>query len=162
MKHIKFLFSSVFLSLMFAAVLQAQTAIPASGGNSSGTGGSVSYTAGQIMYQVISGSSGTVSPGVQQPYEISILTAIENTEGITLDYKVYPNPVADILTLIIRPFETEKVRFRLYDLNGVFLQDKEITGEVTEVSMQNLSASFYIMKIMIDQKEVKTFKIIKK
>lgn len=147
---------------MFEAVLQAQTAIPASGGNSSGTGGSVSYTAGQIMYQVISGSSGTVSPGVQQPYEISIVTAIENSEGITLDYKVYPNPAADKMTLIIRPFESLKIRYRLYDLNGVLLQEKEIAGEITEVSMQNLSSSFYIMTIIIDKKDVKTFKIIKK
>ncbi len=123
MKHIVSLFCSVLLSLLFASVLQAQSDISASGGNSSGTGGTVSYTAGQIVYQIISGSTGTVPPGAQQPCEISILTAIANTEGITLDYKVYPNPAADIITLIIRPFEPEKVWFRLYDLNGVLLQD---------------------------------------
>lgn len=162
MKHFKILLCSAFLSLSFVAMVQAQSAIPAAGGNSSGTGGTVSYTVGQITYQTISGSTGTVAPGVQQPFEISIVTALEKTEGITLDYKVYPNPAADILTLIIRPFGEENVRFRLYDLNGVLLQDKKIESEVTEISMQNLSASVYLMKIIVDHQEVKTFKIIKK
>lgn len=162
MKHFKILLCSAFLSLSFVAMLQAQSAIPAAGGNSSGTGGTESYTIGQLTYQTISGTSGTVAPGVQQPFEISIVTALEKTEGITLEYKVYPNPAAEIISLIIRPFETEKVRFRLYDLNGVLLQDKKIESEVTEISMQNLSASLYLMKIIVDHQEVKTFKIIKK
>jgi len=48
----------------------AQTAIPAAGGNATGSGGTVSYSVGQLTYNTYQGSVGTVSEGVQQPYEI--------------------------------------------------------------------------------------------
>ena len=72
----------MFLCSIFIASLQAQETIPATGGNASGSGGSVSYTIGQITYRTISGTNGAVTQGIQQPYEISVVTAVENTEGI--------------------------------------------------------------------------------
>jgi hypothetical protein len=140
----------------------AQNAVSASGGNASGSGGSVSYTAGQIFYNTISGLNGTVTQGVQQPYEISVVTALENTEGITLEYQVYPNPTNGLIKLIIKPFEYENRRFRLYDLNGILIQDEKIENEETEISLGNLSSSMYLLKIINDNHEVKVFKIVKR
>ena len=71
-------------------VLQAQNTIPASGGNATGTGGSVSYTVGQIVYTKSAGSNGSSAQGVQQPYEISVPTALEEAKGISLE-KVNPH-----------------------------------------------------------------------
>lgn len=53
----------------------AQQASTASGGNASGSGGSASYSVGQTAYTVSNGN-GSVSQGVQQPFEISIVTDI--------------------------------------------------------------------------------------
>jgi hypothetical protein len=142
--------------------IMAQNAVSASGGNASGSGGSVSYTAGQIFYNTISGSNGTVAQGVQQPYEISVVTALENTEGITLEYLVYPNPTSGLIKLIIKPFDYENWRFRLYDLNGILIQDKKIENEETEIYLGNLSSSMYFLKIISDNHEVKVFKIVKR
>jgi len=50
--------------------LQAQEAIPASGGNVTGSGGTVSYSIGQVFYLMNSGATGSVLQGVQQPHEI--------------------------------------------------------------------------------------------
>ncbi|MEE4177590.1 MAG: hypothetical protein V2I46_08780, partial [Bacteroides sp.] len=50
--------------------LFGQEAVVPAGGNATGSGGSVSYTAGQVFYLIHSGPSGSVSQGVQQPYEI--------------------------------------------------------------------------------------------
>ena len=76
---------SIFFLLGFCiAIVQGQQTIPATGGNASGSGGSVSYTVGQILNSSISGSNGTVVQGVQQPYEISVVTALRNTEDISL------------------------------------------------------------------------------
>ena len=57
--------------------LQAQQAIPASGGNASGSGGSASYSVGQVIYSKNTGTNGSVAQGIQQPYEIMVVTGIE-------------------------------------------------------------------------------------
>jgi hypothetical protein len=156
----RFLLFLVLSSFYFTA-LKAQSTIPATGGNATGTGGSVSYTIGQVTYQTQSGTNGSVAQGVQQPFEISIVTAIENTEGITLEYKVYPNPTRGIITLKINPYDKENLRYRLYDLSGILIQDKKIESEETIISMENLSSSVYFLRVIKDNIEVKTFKIIK-
>lgn len=141
--------------------LQAQETIPATGANATGSGGTVSYTVGQIIYQTFSETTGTVFQGVQQPYEISVVTAIENTEGITLEYKVYPNPTNGQIILTTNLFDKDGFRYRIYDLNGILLMDKLIESDKTEISIGSLPPSIYFLKVLIKSKEVKTFKIIK-
>ncbi|WP_159476557.1 T9SS type A sorting domain-containing protein [Dyadobacter sp. 3J3] len=47
----------------------AQQANVSSGGNATGSGGSVSYSLGQIFYTSVAVSNGKVSQGVQQPFD---------------------------------------------------------------------------------------------
>lgn len=141
--------------------IQAQNAIPATGGNASASGGSVSYSIGQVTYQILSGTAGTVAQGVQQPYEISIVTAIANTGGITLEYNVYPNPTRGLITLTIKPYNNENLRYWLYNLNGVLIQDKKVNSEETDISLESFSYSIYFLKVIKDNKEIKIFKIVK-
>ena len=162
MKQAKRFLLFLILSGFYFAALKAQNTIPAAGGNATGSGGSVSYTIGQILYNTFSGTNGTFIQGVQQPYEISVVDAIENTEGIILEYKVYPNPTRGLIILTIEPFDQENFRFKVYDLSGILLQDKKIESEETEISMENLSSAIYFLKVIRDNQEVKVFKIIKK
>jgi hypothetical protein len=143
-------------------IINAQETVSVSGGNATGSGGLVSYTVGQILYNTFSGTNGTVAQGVQQPYEISIVTTVENTEEISLEYLVYPNPTSGLIKLIIKSFDYENWRFRLYNLNSILLQDKKIENEETEISLQNLSASMYFLKVINNNREVKVFKIVKR
>jgi hypothetical protein len=162
MEHAKrFLLYLVLSSFCFAA-LKAQNTIPATGGNATGTGGSVSYSIGQVTFNTLSGTNGTVAQGVQQPYEISVVTAVENTEEIALEYKVYPNPTTGLLKLIIKPYDNETFRFKLYDLNGILLQDKKIESEETVISLEIFSSSMYFLKVIEENLEIKVFKIVKR
>ena len=68
----------------------AQQATTASGGDASGSGGSVVYSVGQIVYTTNTGTTGSVLQGVQQPYETSISGL--NETGINLNLSAYPNP----------------------------------------------------------------------
>jgi hypothetical protein len=43
------------------------------------------------------GTNGTAAQGVQQPYEISVVTAIEKALDILLEMVVYPNPATDFV-----------------------------------------------------------------
>jgi len=162
MKHTKKFLCFLLLSSFSITILQAQATIPATGGNATGSGGSVSYTVGQITCNFLSGTNGTVAQGVQQPYEISVVTAIENTEGITLEYKVYPNPTRGLITLTIKPYDHENLKYRIYDLNGILLQDKKVESGETEISIESFSFAIYFLKVIKDNQEVKVFKIVKK
>jgi hypothetical protein len=150
------------VSCLCLTIVQGQSTIPATGGNATGSGGSVSYTVGQVTYQTSEGITGTVAQGVQQPYEISVVTAIENTEGIILECKIYPNPTSGSLKLLIKPYDDDNFRYRLHDINSILLQDKKIESEETEISMDNYTPAVYFLQVIKDNQEVKVFKIIKK
>jgi hypothetical protein len=142
--------------------LQGQQTIPATGGTATGSGGTVSYTIGQVTYQMFSGADASVAQGVQQPYEISVITSVGNTEGILLEYKVYPNPAHGLIKLTIKPFDDGNYKYWLYDINGILLQDKKILSEETEISLESLTPAVYFLKVLKDNKEVKVFKVVKK
>ena len=141
--------------------LQAQEAIPASGGSASGSGGSVSYSVGQLVYTTSTGSNGSVAQGVQQPYEISVITGIEEASGINLICSVYPNPTSDFLTLKVESFGKENLMYQLYDLNGKLLENKNVTGDKNPLAMSGFGPGTYFLKVTCNNKEVKTFKIVK-
>jgi len=141
--------------------LQGQQAVVATGGTATGSGGSVTYTVGQVAYQTYTGSSGSVAQGVQQPWEISTPVAVEDTEDISLLMNVYPNPTSGAFKLVVGTLENRNLRFRLYDMNGVLIQDQKIDSEETEIFLQNISSSIYFLKIMDSNREIKVFKMIK-
>ena len=162
MKYTRFKICAMVLSGLGITAMQAQETIPASGGNASGSGGTVSYSVGQIGATTHTGITGSAAEGVQQPYEISVVTAVENTEGITLEYKVYPNPTRGLINLTIKPLDNENFRFKLYDLNGILLKDRKIESEETEISLESFSYAIYFLKVMKNNQEIKIFKIIKR
>jgi hypothetical protein len=162
MKQISKILFIMFLCNLYITSLEGQETIPATGGNASGSGGSVCYTVGQILCSSILGTNGSIIQGIQQPYEISIVTSIEGTKEVILEYSVYPNPTRGLVKLIIKPFDHDNWRFRLYDLNSILLQDKKIENIETEISLENLSASLYFLKVLNNNMEVKVFKIVKR
>jgi hypothetical protein len=161
MKHVNKLFVGLILTC-YGLTIHAQNTIPVTGGNASGSGGTVSYSIGQITYQTFEGTNGSVAQGVQQPYEISVVTSIGNTDGIVLDYKVYPNPAHGLIKLTVKPFDDGNFKFLLIDLNGILLQDKKVVSEETEISLESLYPAIYFLKLLKDNKEIKVFKIVKK
>jgi hypothetical protein len=145
----------------FISPLQGQETIPASGGNASGTGGSVSYTVGQITYSTFSGTNGTVAQGVQQPYEISVVTSIEEAKDILLEIAVYPNPATDYIKLKIGNYEIVNLSFQLYDIKGNLLLRNKVDGNETNISMNPFIPSTFFLKVIDKKKVIKIFKIIK-
>ena len=141
--------------------LQAQESVNATGGNASGSGGSVSYSIGQVAYQTQTGTNGSVVQGVQQPYEISVVTGIEEAKGINLLVSAYPNPTTDYLTLSIDGFDRSNLSYQLYNMNGKLILNEKITGNQTSIVMSTLVPATYFVKVIQRNKDVKVFKIIK-
>lgn len=65
--------------------IQAQQSVVASGGEASGIGGTMSFSAGQVLYTTNFGANGSVIQGVQQTAVNPILTKVQNSQcGVTL------------------------------------------------------------------------------
>ena len=154
---------SVFVLLMFVLNnLQAQETITTSGGEASGSTGSASYTIGQVVYTTIVGTGGnTIVQGVQQPFEISVVTGTEEAKDISLLVSAYPNPATYYLTVKVDNYETANLQYMLFDINGKLLQTVKATGQETQILTSELVPSNYFVKILDKQKEIKVFKIIK-
>jgi hypothetical protein len=148
------------LMLGFGLTAQAQQANPATGGDATGSGGSVAYTVGQIVYTTHTGTTGSVAQGVQQPYEISVVLGIENSL-IDLDISAYPNPTTQNLTLSIGNDISENLHFQLCDLSGKIIERRKISNRTETIHMENLATGPYFLKVSNANNEVKIFKIIK-
>ena len=142
----------------FCCNIFAQQATTASGGNASGSGGSVSYSVGQIVYTTNSGTNGSSAQGVQQPYEISVVAGFTEA-GVDLNFSAYPNPTNGSFTLKVEKCDNQMI-YQLFDISGKLLDGKQITEKNTFISMQNYAKSIYFLKVIQNDKEIKTFKII--
>jgi len=173
-KWVKWFATIFFLSGMIMAA-NAQEAIPASGGTVNGQGGSVSFTVGQVVYTTDSSQEHTISRGVQQPYEISVVTSSSEITLTGIDVQAYPNPATDFLTLRIEAVQNKNVQSlvcELFDMNGRMLEKQNITSSHTNIRMSHLAASSYLLKVynapdisssgQNSSVQSKTFKIIKK
>lgn len=153
----------LFLMIIFTVpdITNAQVAITTAGGSSSGSMGSVSYTIGQVVYSSSLTSSGNITAGVQQPYEITMITEIKEAKDIDLFISAFPNPTFDNITLKIDNYKFEKLICNLTDINGKQVISLKIINKETSVKLTNLKPSTYFMKILDNNKEIKVFKIIK-
>ena len=147
--------------LLGAFQTQAQEAVATAGGNASGTNGNVSYTVGQVVYTTYTGTTGSVAQGVQQPFEIQTVLGAENF-NINLQLAVYPNPTTNWLQLEVRNTDFSNLSYQLFDLNGRMILNEKITAETSSIQMERLPAAIFLLKVVSNNKEVKTFKIIKK
>jgi hypothetical protein len=161
MKYKSRLIITIALFIINYTTVHAQETVAASGGNFSDSKGSVSYTIGQVAFTTASSSSNSVIQGIQQPYDISVVTAIENTSDITMNWIVYPNPTRNSVKLSIGSGDFDKLHYRLFDINGRIILDNKIENGESEILMNNLLPSIYLLRVIRNEKEVKTFKIIK-
>lgn len=152
----------ILLIVLGVTKLQAQEAIPASGGNASGYEGTVSYSVGQVFYITNSETSGSVAQGVQQAYEISVIDGIDFIKGINLSISAYPNPTTNFLILQVETSTPiHLLNYKLYDTSGKLLESKKITSYNTNIKMSQLPSSSYFLRVEENNKEIKVFKIIK-
>ena len=159
MKHKKTITSIAFLLLGLGG-LHAQEIPTATGGEATGTGGTVSYSVGQVVYTTATGTNGSVAQGVQQPYEISTTVGINET-AINLEMNVYPNPTTDYLTLKVDNFELSTLNFQLIDMQGKVIETKKVNSNAINISLEGQPTATYFLNVVKNNQIIKTFKVIK-
>jgi len=152
------------LTLFFLCLTQlshAQETFSSIYGNATGTGGTSSYTVGQLVYTTNTSNSGSVSQGVQQAFEFQTLS---NSRLLTVQLKAvtYPNPTTDFIVLKITDITLKNLQYTLFDFNGKAIASSPIKTSSTEIPMKYLSTWMYLLKLTKKNKPLKSFKIIKK
>jgi len=136
----------------------AQKGTVASGGVATGTGGSVSYSVGQIDYITETGSGGKLNQGLQQPFEI--LTGIEES-AIHLSATLYPNPTSDYIILNIENVMLGNMSYTLFDMQGKIIAQQKVNNKQTTIAMKDLANASYILNVFTSDNKIKSFTIIK-
>ncbi|MFA7325992.1 MAG: T9SS type A sorting domain-containing protein [Candidatus Kapaibacterium sp.] len=150
---------SVLIMLLFLNLSAfAQEGTVSSGGDAKSTAGSVSYSIGQVLYEVQSGE-GQVQTGLQQPYRITI-TSIEDS-GDDFSIEVFPNPSTDNVTLKIDESYISGLEYSLVNLLGNTVITNRILSTETYINTKALTASTYILNIVREGEIVQSFKLIK-
>ena len=152
----------VFLAFLLSFSVNAQTShqvLSASGGDATGSGGSVAYSVGQIVYTTHTGTTGSVAQGVEQAYEIYSVGIKETALNISLS--VFPNPTSDFLTLKVEDYNNEALNYTLLDEQGRLVFNEQITTQDTQVAMSTLARGAYFINVLQANKKIQTFKIIK-
>jgi len=154
---------NLFAAFMLFAVftINSQETIPTSGGEATGSGGSSSYTVGQIVYNTYTDATGSVSHGIQHAFEFLTLSSPELT-ALFLSSVVYPNPTTDYILLSLKDSNLTGLTYTMYDLQARVVTKGKVQQEETQIPMQHLATGTYILKVNQDSKALKTFKIIKK
>ena len=150
----KIMFAISFLICIHIHV-HAQSGITSSGFSSD----CVSYSIGLPFYTANTAEGITVSEGLIQIFVLREKTDINNST-VKIEAKVYPNPATSYLTLSLSKEGSYKVL--LYDNAGILLNEFNVNGIEYNIPMQSYSAGIYYLNVVSENKNIKTFKIVKK
>lgn len=151
----------ILLYCFLPATLMAQEAVLSSGGDVQNSSGSISYSIGQIAYQQFDGNGKSLAEGVQQPYEISVVSNIASLSYEDIQLEVFPNPTSGLLQLHIREHFTSEISYKLLDMKGRELKAASLEDNTAYIQMGNLPEAAYLLQVFIQKKPVRTFQIIK-
>ena len=150
----------IILLFIVANSTQAQESVNSIGGVDAGTGGTVSFSVGQMVYTTDSKEAGSVVQGIQRPYKITT-TDIKKLDNTT-SFKAYPNPSSEDLFLEMNAFRNEKLIYQLFDIQGKLLMTNPIEIPKTQINMRALAVGSYVINIYDSKNQaIQTIQIIK-
>ncbi|MBL4703438.1 MAG: T9SS type A sorting domain-containing protein, partial [Flavobacteriales bacterium] len=120
-----------------------------------------SSSVGQISYVNATGSNGSSSQGVQQPYEIYALASSDLLKELNIDINVYPNPTSSAITIKIEGAKDETFYYELFDPSGKLIQQAVLQEPQSSIDLQSIAPSAYLLVIKTSDLNVKSFRIIK-
>jgi hypothetical protein len=134
-----------------------------SGSNATGSSGTVAYSIGQVFYTYFGAESiYNVAQGVQHTREDEMLDRPDIDKPAT-EIFIFPNPTTDFVNIRMNGLELESGQrsYKLYDIQGRIIKQYTINEMETEVSLNTLNSSIYLLVVYDDNKILKTFKIVK-
>ena len=149
----------VILIFLGSINLFAQESVNATGGSGTGSGGSFSYSVGQVVYTTKSSAFGTLNEGVQQSYEYVLSLDEDLMTDLVID--VFPNPSTDFINVNMNESDLVALNYELVDINGKSILTNGINSSMTQIDLSLYAPGSYFLKITDQEGRSKKFKIIK-
>ncbi len=159
------------LAMLWASMTHAQESINASGGNATGSGGSVAYSVGIVVYTTEVGSNGSMAQGVQHTFPSSKFvqyrtgntpTTSSVESALAKALTAYPNPTSSSITLQLSEQDHKNLSFQMFDIEGKLLNSGRLNKEQTIIRLDHLPSATYKMNVLNQENQpIKTFQIIK-
>jgi len=137
----------------------AQSGVVATGANATGSGGSVSFSVGEIDYQNYVTVHGALYGGVQHPFEMT--TGISATPLLAGDVMLCPNPAGEY-TLLRLSDKVSATNYRLLNLCGQTIRREPVTGLLTVILLGEMPSGCYMLELYESAKVVKSLLFMKK
>ena len=130
------------------------------GGVDIGTGGTVSYSVGQLVYSTDQSAGGSLAQGVQRPYRLASVEIKPSAPA--LNFAVLPNPTDGDLLLRLSDKPEESPVYKVTDLKGRELLEGTVSYPDTEISLAGFASGTYLIQIQnTKNKPLQTLQIIK-
>ncbi|MFN8286744.1 MAG: T9SS type A sorting domain-containing protein [Chitinophagales bacterium] len=151
---VKYTYATIFILAGFwvSAQTLSPSVIASTGGFSSNSNGSLSYTVGEMtMVQTFSAGNNILTQGFQQPNDV-VIGLLEINSGEYGNLVVYPNPAVDNFSYGFELPAAGKVYFRVFDQLGQIVADGyngSYTGgkEVHEMNVTPWAAGTYYLQM---------------
>ena len=146
----------VLFSMLASVSVFAQDVVSTQGDSYSNVNGNIDYTIGEVVINTVSDGSNDLTQGFHQTK-----WELVSIEQHVLDYEAtfFPNPTEDILN--IRTSEFENVTFNLYNVQGALVRQGSLTGNLTQIQLNEMKSGHYSLVLNNKTENLKTFKIIK-
>ena len=148
-------------TLFFTCSAFCQKSVVATGGSATSLSGTkISYSVGQVAMGTAQTTNFSMNEGVQQPIAVSELS-IEEALRLAVELNVYPNPSNNTLNIARTDEVMSKLDYQLITSEGVVVLSGVLVGQTTAVSLQNLPAAVYLLRVT-DGEQQRAYRIIKK
>jgi hypothetical protein len=152
----------VLLFISFCSLFSfAQQGPVAAGTSTTGAGGSVSYSIGQIDHIAPTGSGGNTNEGLQQPYELFVVSTSLNEKDKTISINVFPNPASHSVIIELKNTDLKDCHYQLADVNGKLITWSVIKERSTTIDVSELSSGIYYISIYNNSSGINSYKLIK-
>lgn len=153
---------SVFVAtLLFFCAFQgkSQEVVSSAGNHHESETMSISWTLGEIATETFTAGDVILTQGFHQP-TITVVS-VEELAEFDLTVTAFPNPATDILNVRIENHDYQSVSFALYDMSGRKFVSGDFSGDEEQISFSSLKPGVYFLRIIVEGKEARAFKILK-
>lgn len=157
-KHLSMKTLTPFIFLFISAFAFGQSNTVSAGGDAEGDNGSVSFSIGQVVYTSAQSATGNINQGVQQPYDVGVVTGVEE---IGINLSVFPNPTSGLLTLTVDGEDAQPLSYELFDASGRSVASKNNLSASTQISLDAFATGVYNLSVYRGNKPVKSFRIVR-
>ncbi len=154
----KNLASILFLVIFLVPGIKSQSILATSGDYFENDDISLSWTLGEPVTETLASTSFILTQGFQQS-KLTLVGIKDLNNQDDYEISLYPNPAQNFINIKTSKFE--HLNYSISDINGKLLKEVNAVSEQTELSVNELPASIYIIEIRDNKKLVRTYKLIK-